>query len=105
MRFRIPAIILFLCIFQTTGNASVYLPAGLNPGDEYQLVFLTSGQTDATSNDIGTYNIFVQGEAEENPQLTGTDSGVTYKASVVLIQSMHGITRSCRPLSTISPVS
>lgn len=35
------------------------MPAGLNPGDKYHLVFVTSGTRDATSVAIGDYNTFV----------------------------------------------
>ncbi|MEO2046322.1 MAG: hypothetical protein ABGX16_07090 [Pirellulales bacterium] len=79
MRSRIPAIILLLCILQTTVNASVYLPAGLNPGDQYQLAFVTSGTVDATSSSIATYNDHVMTDASLNPIL-GTSDGVTYTA-------------------------
>jgi len=36
---------------------------GVTPGDTYQLVFVTSTFTDATSSDIGFYNAFVQNAA------------------------------------------
>ncbi len=58
----------------------VFVPAGLNPGDEYQLVFVTSGVIGATSPDIAVYNDFVNAQAALNPSLTGTDMGVTYSA-------------------------
>ena len=35
-------------------------PAGLEAGDRFRLIFLTSAQRDATSTDIGVYNKFVQ---------------------------------------------
>lgn len=59
---------------------AVVVPFGLNPGDTYQLVFVTSGTVSATNYDIAYYNNFVQAQASLNPQLTGTDIGVTYKA-------------------------
>ena len=41
------------------------VPAGLNPGDTYQLVFVTAGGHNAYSTpDIGVYNAFVQAQAE-----------------------------------------
>ena len=38
-------------------------PAGLNPGDSFRFLFVTSGATAATSSDINTYNTFVQAQA------------------------------------------
>jgi hypothetical protein len=49
----------------TLGTASavqaaiVTVPTGLNPGDQYRLVFVTSGTRDATSTNIADYNTFV----------------------------------------------
>jgi len=60
--------------------SAVIIPAGLNPGDTYHLVFVTDGTRDATSSDIEDYNDFVQGEAALNPVMTGTDLGVQYHA-------------------------
>ncbi len=57
-----------------SADAEIYRPTGLSPGDEYQLAFVTSGTTDATSADIGTYNDFVNLQAALNPSLTGTDA-------------------------------
>ncbi|MFM7909129.1 MAG: PEP-CTERM sorting domain-containing protein, partial [Microcystis sp.] len=38
--------------------ALVVLPSGLNPGDQYRLVFVTSGTRNATTTDINDYNTF-----------------------------------------------
>ncbi|TRV09422.1 MAG: PEP-CTERM sorting domain-containing protein [Microcystis wesenbergii Mw_MB_S_20031200_S109] len=49
----------------TLGTASavqaaiITVPTGLNPGDQYRLVFVTSGTRDATSTNIADYNTFV----------------------------------------------
>jgi hypothetical protein len=49
----------------TLGTASavqaaiITVPTGLNPGDQYRLVFLTSGTRNATSANIADYNTFV----------------------------------------------
>jgi len=48
-------------------------PAGLNPGDQFRFLFLTSGTQSSISTDINTYNTFVSGQA----------SGATYQGSVV----------------------
>lgn len=50
----------------TAANVSalpILTPSGLNPGDTYQLVFVTSTTRDATSSDIAVYNTFVQSAA------------------------------------------
>jgi hypothetical protein len=38
-------------------------PPGLNPGDQYRLIFVTSTTTDATSSNISDYDNFVSGVA------------------------------------------
>ena len=60
--------------------AAVFVPAGLNPGDVYQLAFVTTGTTTATSAVIQDYNAFVNAQAALNPALTGTNMGVTWSA-------------------------
>ena len=49
--------------FTPVQAAPITVPTGLSPGDQYRLVFVTSGTRDATSTDIGDYNSFVTGEA------------------------------------------
>ena len=48
----------------SVAKAAVLAPAGLSPGDTYQLAFVSSTQTTAVSGDIGTYNAFVQNLAD-----------------------------------------
>jgi hypothetical protein len=43
--------------------ATVMLPAGLAPGTQYQLIFVTSDSTPAISTAISDYNAFVRSEA------------------------------------------
>ena len=52
---------------------SLATPAGLNPGDQFRFLFLTSGQRNATSANISDYNTFVNSQA----------LGATYQGSVV----------------------
>src|ERR1035437_10826646 len=47
------------------------IPAGLNPGDKYRLVFVTSTTTDATSPDISYYKSFVTNMADAFPEFVG----------------------------------
>ncbi|GCL53112.1 hypothetical protein NIES3806_04420 [Microcystis aeruginosa NIES-3806] len=43
--------------------ALVVVPTGLNPGDQYRLVFVTAGTRNATSTNINDYNTFVTNQA------------------------------------------
>lgn len=47
-----------------------FVPTGLNPGDTYHIVFVTSGKRDGNSPDIAEYNAFVQGQAALSGALT-----------------------------------
>ncbi|NCR77087.1 MAG: PEP-CTERM sorting domain-containing protein [Microcystis aeruginosa K13-06] len=66
--------------------ALVVVPPGLNPGDQYRLVFVTDGTRDATSSDIDDYNNFVTNEVTGSPLATAltaagfTPSAITWKA-------------------------
>lgn len=51
------------------------LPADLEPGDQYQLVFVTGAVRDATSGDISDYNDFVQAAADAAGIGTTVDLG------------------------------
>jgi hypothetical protein len=53
-------------------------PAGLAPGDQFRFVFVTDGATAATSTDIGTYDSFVQSQADG-----ATYNGVTVTWQVI----------------------
>ena len=55
-----------------------FVPEGLDPGDTYHLVFVSEGNFGAFLPNIGPYNDFIQGEAERNPDLTGTNQGIIY---------------------------
>jgi hypothetical protein len=56
--------------------AIVTVPAGLNPGDTYRLVFVTTDTTTATSTNIADYNAFVTSEADSVSALA--DLGATW---------------------------
>ena len=43
----------------TAWGGPITVPPGLQPGDKYRLVFVTSTTTDGTSSNIGYYNAFV----------------------------------------------
>jgi hypothetical protein len=58
--------------------ADVLVPSGLAPGSQYQLIFVTSGTTTATSNDINYYNNLVESAA--NAAGIGSSVGITWTA-------------------------
>lgn len=58
--------------------AVVTVPAGLNPGDQYRLVFVTSASRDAMSSNIADYNTFVSNLALNVPELAAL--GTTWSA-------------------------
>jgi hypothetical protein len=71
MRSKTSLFVLLAVVIPTSAtNAAVFVPAGLNEGDEYHLAFVTSGTRDATSPDIGDYNDFVRDQAELDGALT-----------------------------------
>ncbi len=45
------------------------VPPGLQPGEQYRILFLTDGARDATSTDIADYDAFVTAEAESSPPM------------------------------------
>jgi hypothetical protein len=77
--FRTIAAALFACA-ATHAAPIVTTPAGLAPGTQYQLVFVTSDAFLATSTGISTYNSDVASEAALNSTLAAFDSanGVTW---------------------------
>lgn len=52
-------------------------PAGLNPGDTFRFIFVTTGTRDATSRNIADYNAFVQADATG---YTYDGQAITWKA-------------------------
>ena len=64
----------FLMFWGTIAQAAPIFPSGLNPGDTYQLVFVTSTTRDANSSDIVDYNTHVQNAA--NAANIGTGSTI-----------------------------
>lgn len=56
--------------FTSSLKAEVFVPSGLNAGDHYHLVFVTQGETTSLSNQIATYNTFVNNEAERAGSFT-----------------------------------
>ena len=71
MKKKISLIFIFVALYGwiiSTAEAS-YIPSGLNPGDHYQLIFVTSTARDATSSNISDYNAFVNTAAKHSGSL------------------------------------
>jgi hypothetical protein len=63
-------------------RAGIMTPAGLNPGDQFRIVFVTDGLITATSGNHSTYDNFVSSEANMAGLLTYNGSPVTWQAIV-----------------------
>lgn len=74
----IVAILLLALASQHSAIAEVPVPAGLQPGDTYHLLFNSSTFTNALSSSIDFYNDFVQATADAAG--IGVSEGVTWKA-------------------------
>ena len=90
-----------LVLVAATGSLAspITVPTGLNPGDAYRLVFVTSTTLDATSSDIADYNAFVSGVANTVPELVAL--GTTWTA----IGPSAGLDGNKAPSSSNSPDS
>ena len=63
---------LALILISTRSIAALLAPLGLNTGDKFHYIFVTSGTTDAYSSDITTYNSYVKATAD----IIGIGSGI-----------------------------
>lgn len=77
MLYGVVATALVLTGGQVASAAIVTEPAGLNPGDQYRLIFVTSTTTAATDTSAAYYNTFVDNLAQSVPELASL--GVTWK--------------------------
>lgn len=77
-------------------------PTGLNPGDPYRLVFITSTGRDAMASDIADYNAFVAGIAAAVPQLNVLGTSWTAIASTTSVNAYDNTSTS--PLSAGVPI-
>jgi len=71
-RLGLVAVLACSAIASSASQAAVIPPISLAPGSQYQLIFVTAGEKDATSSDIADYNAFVAAEAALNPLLPAT---------------------------------
>ena len=65
--------------FGAQARADIITPAGLNPGDQFRIVFVTSEIRDATSSNIADYDAFVQTAANAGGQDTYNGNPVTWR--------------------------
>ncbi len=77
MLFGVVVAALVLTGGRVASAAIVTEPAGLNPGDQYRLIFVTSTTTTATDTSAAYYNTFVDNLAQSVPELASL--GVTWK--------------------------
>jgi hypothetical protein len=78
MNTKLAAVGLAGLIVSASAQSALLVPVELAPGESYQLAFVTSVGTAATSNDIGFYNSFVQAAADLAG--IGSSEGVTWSA-------------------------
>ena len=69
MKLISPALLIYICLAAQSlaHGEAIKVPPGLNAGDQYRLAFVTTAQTTAQSDDIETYNAFVQATADAAP--------------------------------------
>lgn len=74
-------LIVALWLGSATVSAQIWpVPPGLNPGDQYRLVFVTSTIYQAVSSDITHYNSLVATRAAANSDLSGFGPSSSWKA-------------------------
>jgi len=71
-----------------TATADAVLPTGLASGSEYQVLFVTSGGTTATSTNMLDYNNFVKQQAAQSPTLQALGATWTAVASTESVDAM-----------------
>jgi hypothetical protein len=79
-RFFAAAIAFLVCLGALDAQGGLITPSGLNPGDQFRFIFLSSAKKDATSTDILVYDAFVQGLA--------STAGLTYPGATVTWQAL-----------------
>jgi hypothetical protein len=86
------ALVLFLGLV-ADAPAGIMTPAGLNPGDQFRIVFVTDGTITATSSSHSTYDNFVSSEANLAGLLTYNGSPVTWQAIVSVTDGTNAVAR------------
>lgn len=89
-RLMATAILLGLSMAAQVEGGPITTPAGLSPGDEFRVVFVTDGTTTATSANIADYNTFVNAQA----------AGATYNGQLVTWDAI-GSTESTSAITNV----
>ena len=80
-RFRLLAMVSGLAVGAARqSEAGIVVPPGLGPGDQFRIMFVTSGSLFASSSSISTYDSFVTSEAIAAGLTTFNGMAVTWEA-------------------------
>ena len=77
--------------------AAITLPAGLNPGDPYRIIFVTSTLRDATSSIMADYNTFVTDAANTDAHLAALGTQWFLLGSTVEVNALTNAGLSSPP--------
>jgi hypothetical protein len=64
---------------QALDAPAALIPAGLSPGDQFYIIFVTSTARDATSTDIADYNAFVNTAADLSSAKDTDNASITWR--------------------------
>lgn len=95
------ALLACAAIASTPARADILAPAGLAPGATFQLVFVTSTTTTATSTDITFYDNFANNVADSAGLGTYNGAGVTWH---VLGSTAASLAISTEPTTDTAPI-
>lgn len=84
-------------------GAAIVTPAGLNPGDQFRLAFVSSGTRDATSAAIADYDLFIQQHADAAGLDTYDGQPVTWQA-IASTQTVNANDPGRLPASETIPI-
>jgi hypothetical protein len=76
---------LFVLLAGAAHAAAIVVPTGLNPGDTYRIIFVTSTMRDGSSANIADYNSFVTDAANLDAGLAGLGTTWTALASTATV--------------------
>jgi hypothetical protein len=93
------ALMLALAGLQQVASGAIVPPTGLAPGDNFRIVFVTSGTMDATSSDISDYNTYVRGLAS----LANMDTYGVQSVSWYALASTDTVDASVNVPSSLAP--
>lgn len=87
---------------RSTAGTVVTVPPGLNPGDQYRLVFVTHESTYATSSNIADYNSFVTTSANTVTALQNLSASWLVIGSTATTNVVSNIGSSTAPIYDLS---